>query len=163
MIRHPLSLLPALLTLAIAALGATTNAGAAPIYLIDVTSDLQSPAPDLSNVAFSLTYEDLNLDRLFSLDELLVFTGYSDAQMNYFPNLLGVPDAPGITGNAVAWIFGDGTNTATVDAARLASFTSGPLDGSVPEPASLALVAAALWGVRTAAGRRRRDRAALAA
>ena len=125
-----------LLTLALAA-------GAAPVYLIDATIDGLPPDASLSNVGFSLTYEDFNGDRLFSLNELLAFLGVYDAGNHYFDQLLGTPTVPGvITGTGSNWVFGDSNGLLanfSAAASAFTPFTTGPLAGSVPEPGVLAL------------------------
>ena len=133
------------------------GASAAPVYLIDATTDGLAPDPSFVNVGFSLTYEDFNYDMLFSLDELLAFTGVFDGGGNYFDTLIGVPTLPGTSGNGAVWSFHD-SNGALADFSAAAGaytpFTTGALPGSVPEPASWALAGLALLGA--AAARRRR-------
>ena len=136
----PHALAAPLLTLALAA-------GAAPVYLIDATTDGLPPDPSFSNVGFSLTYEDFNQNMLFSLNELLAFTGVSDASGNYFDVLLGTPTVAGVTGNGAGWVFGDSTGVLanfSAAAGAFTPFTTGPLAGSVPEPGALALCLAGL-------------------
>ena len=148
----PRALAASLLTLALAA-------HAAPVFLIDATTDGLPPDPGLTNVGFTLTYEDFNFDGLFSLDELLAFTGVSRAS-DYFDTLLGVPTLAGITGNGADWRFGDSNNLLadySAAAGAFTPFTSGPLAGSVPEPGVLALCLVGLAAVRlTRPARRRR-------
>ena len=151
----PRALAAPLLTLALAA-------GAAPVYLIDATIDGQAPDAGLSNVGFSLTYEDFNFDSLFSLNELLAFLGVSDASNNYFDQLLGTPTAPGVTGTGAAWVFGDSNGVLanySAAASAFTPFTTGPLAGSVPEPGVLALclMGLAALGLTRPATRRRAD------
>lgn len=123
-------------------LALTLAAGAAPVYLIDATTDGLAPDAGLSNVGFSLTYEDFNFDAKFSLNELLAFTGVLDGSGNYFDSLLGLPTFADINGNGADWRFGD-SNAVLPDyvaaAGAFSPFTSGPLAGSVPEPGVLAL------------------------
>ena len=138
MISH---LLPRVL--AISALSLALAAQAAPVYLIDATTNGLPPDPSFTNVAFSLTYEDFNFNRLFSLNELLAFTGVFDANGNYFDTLLGVPTVAGITGNGIDFRFGDSRLLLAdfiTPASTFAIFTSGPLpDSVVPVPGTLAL------------------------
>ena len=116
---------------------------AAPVYLIDATTNGLAPDAAFTNVAFSLTYEDFNFDRLFSLNELLAFTGVFDANGNYFDTLLGVPTIPGITGNGINFRFGDSMGLLPNFIAAASTFTAFTtrVDGSsvVPEPGVLAL------------------------
>ena len=131
----PRALAAPLLTLALAA-------GAAPVYLIDATTNGLAPDASLGNVGFSLTYEDFNFDALFALNELLAFTGVFNASGMYFDQLLGTPTAPGITGTGADWLFGDSNGLLTNFSAAAGAFTpfvTGPLAGSVPEPGALAL------------------------
>ena len=133
----------------LAGLGIAKSAQAAPIYLIDATTDGLAPDPSFSNVAFSLTYEDFNLDQLFSLDELLAFTGVYDAMGNYFDQLTGIPTLTGITGNGTTWDFsssGSPPGTYSAPAASFTPFTSAASD-VIPEPGTIALVTLALLGV----------------
>lgn len=129
--------------LAASALALALAAQAAPVYLIDATTDGLAPDPSFTNVAFSLTYEDFNLDMLFSLNELLAFTGVFDASGNYFDTLLGLPTVAGISGNGVNFRFGDSTGMLaefSTAASTFTPFATGPLPGSVvPEPGALAL------------------------
>jgi len=128
---------------ATAALLASVSAAAAPVFLIDATTDGLAPDPGFANVAFSLTFEDFNLDMMFSLNELLAFTGFSDAGGNYFDQLLGVPTVPGITGNGLSWMFGDSNGALASISFAAGTFTPFSTDlnfGAVPEPGSLALV-----------------------
>jgi len=147
--------------LAAGLLGLALAASAAPVRLIDATTDGLPPEPSFANVGFSLTYEDRDGDASFSLAELLAFTGVFDGGGQYFDQLLGVPTAPGITGNGAGWRFGD-SNAALADystaAGAFTPFTTGPLAGTVPEPGSLALGLAALaalgWTQRSRRGLR---------
>ena len=144
-----------LLTLALAA-------HAAPVFLIDATTDGQAPDPSLSNVGFSLTYEDFNLDSKFSLDELLAFLGVYDSNGNHFDSLLGLPTFADINGNGTDWRFGDSSGLLpdyVAVAGAFTPFTSGPLAGSVPEPGALALCLAGLAavGLTRPVARRRAD------
>ena len=147
----PRALAAPLLTLALAV-------GAAPVYLIDATTNGQPPDASLSNVGFSLTYEDFNFDALFSLTELLTFIPVTDAFGNLFNQLVGTPTAPGILGTGADWVFRD-SNGVLPDysaAARVYTpFTTGPLAGSVPEPGVLALclMGLAALGMTRAGGR----------
>ena len=138
MISH---LLPRVL--AVSALSLALAAQAAPVYLIDATTNGLPPDPSFTNVAFSLTYEDFNFNRLFSLNELLAFTGVFDANGNYFDTLLGVPTVAGITGNGINFRFRDSLGLLAdfiTPASTFAIFTSGPLpDSVVPVPGTLAL------------------------
>ena len=148
----PRALAVPLLTLALAA-------GAAPVYLIDATTDGQAPDPSLTNVAFSLSYEDFNFDALFSLNELLAFIPVTDPSGNVFNQLLGTPTVPGIImGTGSNWVFGDSTGALPdyIAAARVYTpFVTGPLAGSVPEPGVLALslMGLAALGITRAGGR----------
>ncbi len=138
----PRALAAPLLTLALAA-------SAAPVYLIDATTDGLMPDPNFgTNIGFSLTYEDFNLDTLFSLNELLAFTGVFDSGGQYFNSLVGTPTLPGITGTGNAWVFADSSGASFSAAAGVYTpFTSGALPGSVPEPGALALCLAGLMAV----------------
>ena len=147
----PRALAAPLLTLALAA-------GAAPVYLVDATTNGVAPDAGLSNVGFSLTYEDFNFDTLFSLNELLAFTGVFDAGGNYFDALLGTPTLAGITGTGASWLFGDSNGLLanySAAASAFTPFTTGPLAGSVPEPGALALcfLGFAAFGVTRRFGR----------
>lgn len=129
--------------MAASALTLAISVQAAPVYLIDATTNGLAPDAAFTNVAFSLTYEDFNFDRLFSLNELLAFTGVFDPMGNYFDTLLGIPTIPGISGNGNNFRFGDSMgllpNFSTA-ASTFTAFTTG-LDGNsvVPEPGILAL------------------------
>lgn len=145
------------LALAAALGGAAMQAQAAPIYLIDTTTDGAPLDPGFANYGFSLTYEDSNFDRLFSINELLAFTGVFDASSQYFDTLLGVPNAAGISGNAGDWVFGDSSGQLATYTAAAGSFT--PFTTLlVPEPGSVGLVMAGL-GLLGAASLRRRPAA----
>lgn len=150
---RPFPPLRALAAVACTAAGllAAAPASAAPVYLVDATTDGAPPDAGLSNVAFSLTYEDSDLDAMFSLGELLAFTGISTPAGDYYDTLLGVPTLPGLVGNAGGWLFGDSSGALAPIGAAAASFTpftTGPLPGSVPEPASIALALAGLAALR---------------
>lgn len=138
----------------------TLAASAAPIYLVDATTDGLAPDPGLSNVAFSWSYEDGDGDAMFSITELLAFTGLSTPGGDYYDLLLEVPTVSGIVGNGSGWLFGDSSGallSIASPAGAFTPFTTGPLAGSVPEPGSFALAGLALlgWGGVSALGRRR--------
>ena len=141
----PRALAVPLLTLALAA-------GAAPVYLIDATTDGQAPDPSLSNVGFSLTYEDFDFNQLFSLSELLAFTGYTDGMGNYLSELVSVPTAPGILGNGTGWQLSDGQTTVSFAPETFTAFTQGA--GQLPVPGS-AILAGLGPAALTAVSRRR--------
>ena len=140
-------------SLLLATLGAAAAVSAAPIYLIDATTDMLPPDPGFANVAFSLTYEDFNFNQLFSLDELLAFTGYTDGMGNYFSMLLSVPNAPGITGSGADWQFGDGQTTLSFAADVFTPFAQAA--GALPTPASALLVGLGLAGLAAVPRRRK--------
>ena len=147
----------AVLTAAMALGLATAPAQAAPIYLIDATTNGAPPDPGLSNVAFSLTYEDSNLDMLFSLSELLAFTGVYDSLGQYYDSLLGLPTVSGTLGNSIDWLFGDSggmLSNYSASAASFTPFTTALQPGAVPEPAGLALLLAGLTALRLSRRRR---------
>ena len=129
--------------LAASALACAMTANAAPIYLIDATTNGQPPNGSLTNVGFSLTYEDFNFDALFSLNELLAFTGVYDAGGNYFDTLVNVPTMAGISGNAANFRFRDSNGLLadfTAVATTYTAFTTLLLAGTpVPEPGALVL------------------------
>lgn len=138
----------------IAGLAAAAVVHAAPFRLIDATVDGNPPDPGFGNVAFSLTYEDGNLDGLFSLAELLSFTGYSDG-MSFFDMLLAVPDANGVMASSAAneWRFGDGINEVAFGAGRFTPFTQSA--GNLSAAGSAWLVGAALLAGLAVPRRRR--------
>ena len=140
-------------SLLLATLGAAAAVSSAPIYLIDATTDMLPPDPGFANVAFSLTYEDFNFNQLFSLDELLAFTGYTDAMGNFFSMLLAVPTVPGITGSGTDWQFGDGQTTLSFAADTFTPFRQSA--GDLPTPASALLVGLGLAGLAAVPRRRR--------
>ena len=120
--------------------------GAAPVYLIDATTDGIAPDASLSNVGFSLTHEDFNFDTLFSLNELIAFTGVFDSTKQYFDPLLGTPTALGVTGTGAGWLFGDRNGLLanfSTPAGAFTPFSTELLAGSVPEPGALVLALAA--------------------
>lgn len=136
------------------------SAQAGPFVLIDATTDGLPPDPGFANVAFSLTYEDVDLDGLFSLGELLAFTGFTDAMGSFFGLLEAVPSVPGIitgSGAGDVWTFGDGVASVSFGAARFTPFVQSA--GVIAAPGSAALLAAALLALTTLrrqpAGRRR--------
>ena len=70
---------------------------------------------------------------------MLAFTGVFGAGGNYFDSLPGVPSVPGISGNGADWRFGDSKGLLqnfVATAASFTPFTSGPVDGSVPDTKS---------------------------
>lgn len=116
------------------------------MYLLDATTDGQAPNPSFNNVAFSLTYEDFNFDMLFSLNELLAFTGVFDAAGNYFNTLLGLPSVAGITGNGNVFLFGDSSGQLpnySAEAGTFTAFVGAAVNGTVPEPNPTALLLSA--------------------
>ena len=146
------------IALAVAGLALAGAATAAPIYLVDATTDQMPPDASLGNDAFFLTYEDLNGDMRFGLDELLAFTGYNDGP-NVLDQLLAVPVTAGAAGSGTQWLFGsssDPTLTASVDASAFTLFTTALSGNDVPEPSALALACLALAGLGLSQRQRRR-------
>lgn len=147
---------------AVAAFGlAAAPAQAAPFYLINATNNAMAPEPGFGNVAFSLTYEDINMDMLFSLNELLAFSdnGIIPGSTDHFDTLLGVPTTSETTGTGTGldWLFHDSTGTLvdfSAPAARFTPFTTALTLGTVPEPAGLGLVLAGLAALRLSRRRR---------
>lgn len=145
---------------------AAAIAQAAPVYQIDATTDGGPPDAGLTNVGFSLTYEDTDGNHLFSLPELLAFTPVFNGS-NFFEQLIGLPDLAGLVGTGGGeWVFRDsmpddfGQVLAPdwhAPAGMFTPYTSDPFAGSVPEPGTWALSVlslAALGFARRNAGRR---------
>ncbi len=132
-----------LCTLALLAASATQ---AAPVYVINATTDALPPTSDFSNLGFALIYEDLDLDMRFDLGELLVFGGYNDPVAGFYDQLLAIPDLPSVegSGNGLSWRFGNGFGELEFSAATFTPFTEAV--GVIPAPgaAALALLGLAL-------------------
>ncbi len=134
------------MTAAALAVAAAIPASAASLYNLEAT-------PLAGSSGFSLVFEDLDGDMLFSLDELLSFSGITDNFGDTFTILASVPTVVGFTDGGILpsptppfctgfWCFeesrGNGTSTPA---------TSFSLDISVvPLPAGLPLLLTGLAG-----------------
>lgn len=128
---------------------AVSTASAATVYEFEATSI--SPKVD----SFSVTYEDLDGDMLFSIDELLSFSGvqFNVHSNSYFDTLTGVRTVAGYTdGGDASWNFGQTTGTRAGRAFDLFSYSVTP--SVVPLPAAGFMLLAGLGGI--AALRRRK-------
>ncbi len=127
---------------------AAAVAQAAPVYRIAATTDGKPvDISQFANLGFSIQYEDTDDDHRFSLSELLTFTPVFDGT-NYFEELVGLPDLPGLVGTGSEWLFRDsmpdtfGQALETdwrAPAGMFTPYTSDPFAGSVPEPSTWAL------------------------
>ncbi|MEM6357907.1 MAG: hypothetical protein AAF844_19785 [Pseudomonadota bacterium] len=112
------------------------------------------------NGSFTLEFDDLDGDSLFSLNELTVFSGFSGA--GGWPGITQVPNVAGFTdGGASNWQFRRGSRRITIPrtsvSLQLTALVEDPPE-SVPLPAPLALLVGALgmlW-LRSASMARRR-------
>lgn len=89
---------------AAALLAVPVSASAATVYELEATADFTSVD------GFSLTFEDLDGDMLFSEDELLTFSGvqFNFGGEPFFTRLTGVPEIAGISdGIGTLWQFND--------------------------------------------------------
>lgn len=131
-------------TLAAAALACLLQAGAASavtLIRLDATS-LGGAATD-----FSLTFEDLDDDALFSLDELRTFTG-----INWFgavyTEIRDVPEIPQIAdGGNPFWTFFRPAFGQSSGGFNLWSYSLTTLPTTIPEPTTLSLLGLSLAGL----------------
>ncbi len=130
-----------------------STAAAAPIYLVDATTDGMPPDPGLGNEAFAFTFEDLNYDLKASSSEVLAFSGVTSPIGSFFDIFVELPLLPGLDGSGPDWVFGDSTGALPNYRAAAATYT--PFATLlVPEPTSLALALAAGLGALTCRRRR---------
>ncbi len=137
-----------------------TSVSAATVYEINATAAVGSVSD------FDLTYEDVDGDMLFSLDELISFSGVTFNSGSFFiDTLTGVPSIADVAdGGESGWSFsssGGGSGSATVNNWTYGTNVfddngggggEGPVP-AVPLPASGLLLFGALFALRRFAGR----------
>lgn len=136
--------------IAFAFLGTATAAQAATTQY-----QLEATATDTNDLTtgFSITFDDLDMDMLFSLDELVSFSGPKSRSLPgrpVLPTLRGVPEITGLTdGVNKKWGFSTIVAAGTLDnnaTADLYTYVLSPVPSPVPLPAGGLLLLTGLAG-----------------